>query len=158
MNLPAETARYVQVRDLLEQAAEFHGRMADFYHRLSDKVEKGRVRLLLDYMSSHERNLRDSLEDYDDEASAGILNTWVDRDYCDRIVHACEQLPGEPELDVDGVTRLAMRVDSDLMAYYAELARRAESDKVREVFCNLVFMEQSELRRLARNALSAADF
>ena len=101
MNLPAETARYVQVGDLLEQAAEFHGRMSDFYHRLSDKVERGRVRLLLDYMSTHEKNLRDSLEDYDDEASAGILNTWVDRDYCDRIVHACEQLPGEPELDVD---------------------------------------------------------
>ena len=152
------TDRFVQVRDLLEQAAAFHGRMSEFYHGLSEKADQVRVKLLLDYMSTHERNLRDSLEAYDADASGGILDTWVDRDYCDRIVHACDQLPGEPPLDFDGVTRLAMKVDADLIGYYDELAHKAETESVREVFRNLVAQEQAELRRLARQALTATDF
>ena len=156
--IASTTDRFVQVRDLLEQAAAFHGRMAGFYHGLSEKAEQVRVRLLLDYISTHETNLRDSLEAYDDEASDGIHDTRVDRDYCDRIVHACEQLPGEPPLDLDGVIRLAMKVDSDLIGYYDELAHKADTESVREVFRNLVAQEQSELRRLARQALTASDF
>ena len=156
--IASTTDRFVQVRDLLEQAAAFHGRMSEFYHDLSEKAEQVRVRLLLDYISTHEKNLRDSLEAYDEEASDGILDTWVDRDYCDRIVHACEQLPGEPPLDLDGVIRLAMKVDSHLIGYYDELAHKADMESVREVFRNLVAQEQSELRRLARQALMASDF
>ena len=157
-HIASTTDRFVQVRDLLEQAAAFHGRMSDFYHGLSEKADQVRVKLLLDYMSTHESNLRDSLEAYDEQASDGILGTWVDRDYCDGIVHACDQLPGAPPLDIDGVTRLAMKVDADLIGYYDELAHKADSESVREVFRNLVAQEQSELRRLARDALAASDF
>jgi rubrerythrin len=155
---PPKSARYVQVRDLLEQAAQFHGRMAEFYHRLSDHAGKERVKLLLDYMSTHEKNLQNSLDDFDEEASEGVLDTWVDRDHCDRIIHACENLPAEPELSIDGVTRLAMRVDESLIRFYDELARKAEGEDVREVFRNLVAQEQAELRRLARDALMVGDF
>jgi rubrerythrin len=152
---PPKSARYVQVRDLLEQAADFHGKMAEFYHGLSERADKVRVRLLLDYVSTHEKNLHDSLEEFDDEASQGILDTWVDRDHCDRIVRACERLPAAPDLSIDGVTRLAMEVDTSLVGFYDELARKAESEPVREVFRNLVAQEQAELRRLARQALTA---
>jgi rubrerythrin len=155
---PPKSARYVQVRELLEQAAQFHGRMAEFYHGLSDRARKDRVKLLLDYMSTHEKNLRDSLDDFDDEASEGVLNTWVDRDHCDRIVHACENLPAPPELSIDGVTTLAMHVDATLIRFYEELARKADVEDVRAVFRNLVAQEQAELRRLARDALMVGDF
>ena len=155
---PPKSARFVQVRDLLEQAAQFHGRMAEFYHGLSDRAPKERVKLLLDYMSTHEKNLHDSLEDFDEEASEGVMDTWVDRDHCDRIVHACENLPAAPELSIDGVTTLAMRVDETLIGFYDELARKAEGEDVRTVFRNLVAQEQAELRRLARDALMVGDF
>lgn len=155
---PPKSARYVQVRDLLEQAAQFHGRMAEFYHGLAGHAAQQRVKLLLDYMSTHERNLEESLDAFDEGAAAGILDTWVDRDHCDRIVHACENLPAPPELSLDGVSRLAMDVDETLVKFYQELARKAEPEDVREVFRNLVSMEQAELRRLARNALTAGDF
>ena len=67
---PNTSARYVQVRDLLEQAARFHADLAAFYHRLPGEAGQQRVKLLLDYMSTHEANLKDSLDTFDEEASA----------------------------------------------------------------------------------------
>ena len=155
---PNKSARYVQVRDLLEQAARFHGDLAGFYHRLAGEAGQQRVKLLLDYMSTHEDNLKSSLEGFDEEASEGVLNTWIDRDYCDRIVHACENMPEPPALEVDEVIHLAMAVDDSLTRFYEELVRKTDTESVREVFRNLVSMEQTELRRLALNALTAEDF
>jgi rubrerythrin len=155
---PKKSERYVQVRDLLEQAARFHGDLAGFYHRLAGEAGQERVKLLLDYMSTHETNLKDSLDVFDEEASEGVLNTWIDRDYCDRIVHACENMPQPPALDVENVIHLAMTVDDSLIRFYEELERKTDVESVREVFRNLVSMEQTELRRLALNALTAQDF
>ena len=155
---PKKSERYVQVRDLLEQAARFHGDLAGFYHRLAGEAGQQRVKLLLDYMSTHETNLKDSLDVFDEEASEGVLNTWIDRDYCDRIVHACENMPQPPALDVENVIHLAMTVDDSLIRFYEELERKTDVESVREVFRNLVSMEQTELRRLALNALTAQDF
>ena len=42
---PNKSARYVQVRDLLEQAARFHGDLAGFYHRLAGEAGQQRVKL-----------------------------------------------------------------------------------------------------------------
>ena len=39
---PNKSARYVQVRDLLEQAARFHGDLAGFYHRLAGEAVQQR--------------------------------------------------------------------------------------------------------------------
>ena len=155
---PKKSERYVQVRDLLEQAARFHGDLAGFYHRLAGEAGQERVKLLLDYMSTHETNLKDSLDVFDEEASEGVLNTWIDRDYCDRIVHACENMPQPPALDVENVIHLAMTVDDSLIRFYEDLERKTDVESVREVFRNLVSMEQTELRRLALNALTAQDF
>ncbi len=47
-------------------------------------------------MSTHETNLNDSLDVFDEDASEGVLKTWIDRDCCDRIVHACENMPRPP--------------------------------------------------------------
>lgn len=155
---PRKSERYVQVRDLLEQAARFHGDLAAFYHRLAGEAGQQRVKLLLDYMSTHEANLKASLDTFDEEASEGVLNTWIDRDYCDRIVHACENMPEPPALEVEDVIHLAMTVDESLTRFYEELEQKTDVDSVREVFRNLVSMEQAELRRLAVNALTARDF
>ena len=113
-------------------------------------------------MSTHETNLNDSLDVFDEEASEGVLKTWIDRDCCDRIVHACENMPRPPApgprppaLGVENVIHLVMTVDDSLTRLHAELQRGTHVESVREVFRNLVSMEPTELRRLALNGLAA---
>ena len=151
------SARFVQVRDLLDQVRDFHGQLAGYYDGLSDHADMTRVKLLLDYISSHERNLQASLAAYEESASRQVMETWVDCRHAEEILATCEHTPLSPELSVDGVTRVAMDVDACLMRFYEEVAGQAETDAVRDVFRNLIAVEQGELRRLARNALAVTD-
>jgi hypothetical protein len=151
-------SRYIQVRDLLEQVRVFHGQLAHYYKGLADHAAQTRVRLLLDYMSSHENNLQASLAAFEQDAARGVLDTWVDCRHCEEIIATCQRTPIEPDLSVDGVTKVAMDVDACLMNFYEEVANKSDSESVREVFRNLLSMEQAELRKLARNALGAMDF
>ena len=152
-----DISRFNQVRDLLKQVRDFHGQLAKYYKGLSDQAAKARVRLLLDYMGSHESNLQACLGSFEETVSAGILDTWVDCRHCDEIIATCEQTPIDPDLSIDGVTKVAMDVDACLIHFYEEVAKKSDSESVRELFLNMISLEQGELRKLARNALSVMD-
>ena len=74
------------------------------------------------------------------------------------ILVTCEQTPIAPETSVEGGIKVAMDVDNCLLRFYREVAEHADTEKVRDVFKNLIEMEEAELRRLALNALQATDY
>ena len=113
--------------------------------------------MLLDHLSSHEQHLQTSLVAYEEDASRQVMDTYVDCIYCDEILATCEQTPVTPEMSVEGVIRVAMDVDNCLLRFYREVAARADSETVREVFRSLIEVEEGELRKLAMNALWAMD-
>ena len=149
--------RLTQVRNMLDQVGEFHGQLAEYYSQLSDTAAQQRVKMLLDHLSSHEQHLQTSLAAYEEDASRQVMDTYVDCIYCDEILATCEQTPVTPEMSVDGVIRVAMDVDNCLLRFYREVAAKADSETVREVFRNLIELEEGELRKLAMNALWAMD-
>lgn len=152
-----DRTRYVQVRDLIERVRALHSDLAAYYHQLSDRAEQARLRLLLDYLSTHEENLQESLADYEDEGAASVLDTWVDRRHSEDLIAACAALPEEPDMSLDSITHIAFDVDACLMRFYRDLSQKADSEEVRETFRDLLASEEAELRRLARNALTSAD-
>ena len=149
--------RYTQIRNVLDEARDFHGQLAEYYGQLSDNAVQQRVGLLLDHMSSHERNLQQGLAAYEDDAARQVMDTWVDLSRHEEILATFEQTPIAADTSVDGVTRAAMDVDRCLLRFYRDVAGSAESETVREVFSNLVDMEEAELRKLAFGALQATD-
>jgi rubrerythrin len=142
---------------MLDQIRDFHGQLAEYYAQLSDKTEQQRVKMLLDHMSGHERDLQSSLAAYEDGAASQVMDTWVDCIHCDEIIATCKQTPIAPDTSVDGVIGVAMDVDRCLLHFYREAADKAETETVRDVFKNFIDMEEAELRKLALNALQAAD-
>jgi rubrerythrin len=142
---------------MLDHVRDFHGRLAQYYSQLSDKAAQERVKLVLDHISSHEKNLQKGLGAYGDDASRQVMDTWADCRHCEEILKTCEQAPIVPEMTVDGVTRVAMDVDRCLLSFYREVAGNAESESVREVFRSLIDMEEAELRKLAFGASQAMD-
>jgi rubrerythrin len=150
--------RYSQVKDMLEQVRDVHGQLVLYYDRLSKEAEQRRVKMLLDHMSKHEQDLQDGLRAYEETATQGVMDTYVDCKYCDEILVTCKQTPIAPETSVEGVIRVAMDIDNCLLRFFRESAEHAETERVRDVFKNLVDMEESELRKLAMNALLAMDY
>ena len=149
--------RFTQVRNMLDQIRDFHGQLAEYYAQLSGETGQQRVKMLLDHMSGHERDLQSSLAAYEDGASRQVMDTWVDCSHCDEIIATCKETPIAPETSVDGVIGVAMDVDRCLLHFYREAAEKAETETVRDVFKNFIEMEEAELRKLALNALQAAD-
>jgi vacuolar-type H+-ATPase subunit C/Vma6 len=142
---------------MLDQVRDFHGQLAEYYHQLSDSSDQQRVKLLLDHMSNHEEHLQESLRDYEEDASEQVMDTWVDCKYCDEVLATCKQIPIIPEASVDSVVKATLDIDNCLVRFYREVAEKVESERVRDVFRNLVEMEESELRQLAFSALQLRD-
>ena len=149
--------RFTQIRNTLDEVRDFHGQLAEYYSQLSDKAAQQRVKMLLDHMSSHERNLQTSMAAYEEGASRQVMDTWMDCSQCEELIMTCEQTPIAPDLNVDSVIKVAMDVDRCLLHFYREIARSAESETVRDVFRSLIEMEEAELRKLALSALQSMD-
>jgi hypothetical protein len=149
--------RFQQISHMLAHVRALHGQLSQYYGQLSDKTAQGRIKLLVDYIASHEKHLEASLSAYEQDAPAGVLDTWVDCLYCDEILQKCGETPITPTMTVDGVTKVATKADECLIRFYHSVAESAESESVRAAFKNLVELESSELRRVACNIASASE-
>lgn len=144
-------------RDIIDLARKFHGELSAFYQRMGDQASKGRVRLLLQYMSRHEKHLEECLQDYERDASRRILETWFQYTPGAVPLEHLERVRLEPEMSIEDVVDVALRLDECLIRLYQEMADKADSREVAEVFCNLLDLERKEEVCLTRNALSIKD-
>ncbi|WP_432734845.1 hypothetical protein [Maridesulfovibrio sp. FT414] len=140
-------------KDVIEQTKAFHKRLGSFYKELSDKVEKERVKILLDYMSRHHDNLAVILDEYESGVSQHILNTWF------MYVHKeCDLSPFfdaslGPDMTAQEVVKVAIDLDKCLLETYEAMLQNDIPDDVSEVFQGLLDMEKLEKIKLAKNAL-----
>ena len=150
-----------QTRNIIDHAREFHQQVAEYYHRLADTAEGARARLLLDFMSEHEQRLATALADYEASAPEKLLNTWLQEgNETDDLADVCEeirQLQNRPSINIDDLVGLGIKVSECLLAVYRDLAERAEPSTVRQVFENLVAMEERAQQQFARDAGRMSD-
>jgi rubrerythrin len=142
-----------QTKDVLEHARKFHQKLSVFYEDLKESASKERARALLDYMSRHEQYLADCLAQYEEQVSDNVLDTYFKYGSKSTEMTAITDFEIKPEMDVDDVVAAAMHFDACLIEFYREMAQRALSEKVREVFENLLVMEQHEQIELSKQAL-----
>jgi rubrerythrin len=148
-----------QTRDILEHARQFHRQVSEFYDQLCCQTEKERIKMLLEYMSRHEKNMAQTLEDFEHSAPAHLLQTCFKvghpfRPCCDVI----KELDISSDMSVDDVIQMGLEFDDCLIAVYQDLAENAPDEQARSVFQNLLELEQKEKRQLARNAQRVLDF
>ncbi|MEN8254254.1 MAG: hypothetical protein ABFR33_02180 [Verrucomicrobiota bacterium] len=142
-----------QTKDVLEHAREFHRKLSVFYGGLKESTSKERVRTLLDYMSRHEKYLDDCLAQYEEQVSDNVLDTYFKYESESNGLAAIDTFEIKPDMDVDDVVAAARHFDDYLIAFYREMAQRALSEKVREIFENLLEMEKHEQIELSKQTL-----
>ena len=142
-----------QTKDVLDHAREFHQKLSVFYEDLKESASKERTRALLDYMSRHEKYLDDCLAQYEELVSDNILDTYFKYESESTKITAITDFEIKPEMEVDDVMAAAMHFDACLIEFYREMAQRALSENVREIFENLLVMEQHEQIELSKQML-----
>lgn len=142
-----------QTKDVLEHAREFHQKLGVFYEDLKETASKERTRALLDYMSRHEQYLDDCLAQYEEQVSDNVLDTYFKYGSESTKMTAISEFEIKPDMDMEDVVAAAMHFDACLIDFYREMAQRSLSEKVREVFENLLVMEQHEQIELSKQML-----
>lgn len=149
---------YRQVRDILEWIQSLHQHLAQCYRQLADQSKNERVTLMLQYLADHEAALQDALQKYEADASESTLDTWMDG-------AQLELPPALANLKIDlqnaspmDLVKIAINSHDFLIGKYKELHELAEVETVREIFANLLQLEQHESMRTVRDAFRLEDY
>jgi hypothetical protein len=129
---------FPQVRDVLDYVRAFHKRLSDFYHQLSDETEKPKVKMLLNYMSLHEKHLQEDLAAYEESAPRKVMDTWYQGTPDKSILERYEGIQIRPDLSLYEVVCLAFEIDDSLIEFFRGMVECSECQAVREVFINLL--------------------
>ncbi len=142
-----------QTKEVLTQARKFHQKLSEFYEDLKDSASKERTRALLGYMSRHEQYLDECLATFQKEVSRNVLDSYYQYSSDATKLSEITEFKIKPEMDVDDVVTAAMHFDACLIKFYSEMVNRAPSSAVKEVFENLLVMEQHEQLELSKTML-----
>ncbi|WP_321529697.1 hypothetical protein [uncultured Desulfuromonas sp.] len=148
---------YGQAKEILEYAREFHRKAGAYYQKLSCQTQSARVKLLLDYLVRHEKHLENALSDYEQSIATKALNSWYQFSKDQRTFQPIESLSFTDEMSVDEIIKIGTTIDNCLIASYKGMADTATSAEVREIFENLLAMEEQEKHVKARIALGIND-
>lgn len=145
-----------QTKDVLDHARKFHRRLSDFYEDLKESASRERTRALLDYMSRHERYLDDCLAEFQEEVDKNVLDSYFQYGSDASKLSGISNFEIKDDMGIDDVVAAAMHFDACLIRFYREMAQKARTPKVKEVFENLLVMEEHEQIELSKQTLDLA--
>ena len=148
---------FQRTRDVLENVRLFHAQVSDFYQCLSGKAEKQRIKFLLDYMSRREKRFENYVAQYGTEASQGIMDTWFQYAANAKLGADLKAFDLESDMTVDQVINIALKMDERLFNLYDEMARSADSAKVKDFFSSLRDTVQQEKNEFVRSTRELED-
>ena len=143
---------FEQVKDVLDYGKELHAQLSVLYTSLGRASEQARVKMLLDYLSRHERNRRQALQRFEQDSQTGSLDVWLQYAPSPEIERLLADCVIRPDMSVDEVARIALAFDDALIEIYREAAREAEDTRAKELFENLADQEEKEKQRFVRDA------
>jgi rubrerythrin len=152
MDMDKQMHNFEQVKDVLDYGRKLHVELREFYDSVSHGSEQARVKMLLDYLSRHERNREIVLERFETETRQGMLNLWLQYAPPSHVEERLRDCAIRPDMSVDDVLRIAMDFDNALIDLYDGAAKIVDDPHAKAVFANLVEMERQEKQRFIRDA------
>jgi hypothetical protein len=146
------------VRDVLQLSQDIHSNAAILYEQLREQTQRERIDMMLKFLSRHEETLALTLAKVQSEMSERILDEWHQTELMSiaTVLDGCKQC--HPDISLEELVDLALKVDDALISLYRHMASEASTDAARQLFNNLVVLEENEKIKTARAALSANDW
>lgn len=146
------------VRDVLQLSQEIHSSASNLYEQLREQTQRERVDMLLKFLSRHEEELANTLAKVQGEVSERILGEWHQTELTsiESTLDGCKEC--HPDISIQELVNMALKVDDSLINLYKHMASEASTDDARQLFNNLVVLEENEKMKTARAALSTYDW
>lgn len=144
---------FEQVRDVLDHGKALHDQIRDYYNTLKKQAGNSEIRLkmALDYLSWHEKEQKEMLERFEENARSAILNTWLQFAPSDRVEELLANAAIHPGMSVDEVVQIACAFEDALVTLYKDAAAEMDDPKARNIFNNLAEASEKEKQRIVRD-------
>ncbi len=135
---------YMKVRDILDEAQEFHRRMKMLYGRLAASCDRKRPEMLLNYLKDKEEEYEEGLAQSKRQETGGILETWMQfaPETDSNVIPSPDRF--EEKMTLENIEAEAQRIREALIAFYETAAQTARPAPVRQLFEKLIEQHQSE--------------
>jgi len=143
---------FEQVRDVLDYGIKLHSQLTELYDSLNQQNDQARVKMLLDYLSRHEKNREQAMQRFEDESRKSILNFWLQYSPGTNVEQLLRDCAVKPDMSVDDVIKIAMAFDNAMIELYKGAAIIVDDPHAKDVFANLAEMEEQEKHRFIRDA------
>lgn len=143
---------FQQTRDVLENSVDFHLRTSSLYAELSHKTIDPRAKLLLNFMSIHEKELVDNQKQFNKDASKRIMDTWLQFTAEQSNQSFFNELTYGDSLTISDVTGIGFEIDNYLETLYLALESEADCQDVRDLFHTIRNIELQEKKELSKAA------
>lgn len=141
------------LKDVLNWTQKFHQHLSHCLAHCSDENTNERSKMLLKYLSDHEKILSEVIEGFLTSDNEHALNTWI-YEYIKKkpiIQHVhCD----DPFAALDSVQIMDLIVDQhqQVVELYRYLANRADIPSAKEILESLVSLEEHEIMRVVHSA------
>ncbi|MDW5377929.1 hypothetical protein R6258_13440 [Halomonas sp. HP20-15] len=146
------------IQDVLGLTRQLHTNLADTLERASGHARQERLRMLLDYLSRHERELSRVVALSEKDAQAAALHTWC-AEYVDKHSFTHETLDNidYATMSTAEVMAAVLAIHERVIELYRYLSTRAEVSSAGELLNNLLELERHETMRMMRDAEELED-
>lgn len=141
-----------QVRDFLDYGRALHGEIQAYYDALGEHTDKERLKMLLGYLSRHEQRMEESLLRFEQVTRKAVLDVWLSHSPRVNIQEMIGQCDPLENMSLDDMVDVALRFDAAMIKLYRDVAEGTADARVREVFHNIVAMEESDANKLMCDA------
>ena len=142
-----------QVREFVDFGKHLHGKLKALFDELNEHAQLERVKMLLDFLSRHEEHMEESLARFEKESRHGILEAWLEYSPGLDVNKVMCKFHLSENPSSDEIIQLALDFDDTLVNLYKEVVENANDSKVKEVFKNLLQLEEKEKIQVARAAM-----
>ncbi len=145
------------VGDIIGGIRAMHHQLAEYYRSVGDATDRQRVQMLLRYLSRHEEYLETALGRYQEQASRGVLKTWIKNTPDHTLIESLDKVAITKDMTADEVTRVVLEADQRLVSVFRQLAEGSVAEDVKDLFQRLLLLEEREERRLVRDSREMED-
>ena len=148
---------YKTVAELIDFIETYHRQLKEFYRSHRDSMDAERMKMLLEHISRHEKNIQDILRDIREQDQDIILKTWVQFVPFSETILPRNRLT-DPEQDLDSVVQPVFELDDNLIRFYNKMIHQSGIGKpVKEFFQQLITLEEKEKTQIAEAARQIKD-
>ncbi len=147
------------LKDVLHWTQQFHQNLGECLSHCADENIDERAKLMLDYLSEHEKVLSNVVTGFENSGNEHALNTWC-YEYVNRhpiTQHAHCDTPFA-DLDATQIMEVVSDQHQQVIELYRHLASRADIPAARELLESFQALEEHEMMRMSHASNRFEDY